>query len=95
MEDEQYVALYGYLEYVVYPAGLTKSKIFVLRIEVAKITSFKDKLFYKYVGKYVKAVPLKDKSAVSVARGIYARFIADKVHLSTSSVIKEKSLLTR
>ena len=33
-------AIYGYLEHVTYPAGLTKSKIFVLRMEVAKITSF-------------------------------------------------------
>ena len=41
MEDEQYVAIYGYLEYVIYPAGLTKLKIlFVLHIEVAKIASF-------------------------------------------------------
>ena len=32
---------------------------------------FKGKLFYKYVGKYVEAVPLKDKSALLVARGIY------------------------
>ena len=37
MEDEQYVArIYGYLEHVTYPAGLTKLKILVLRIEVAK-----------------------------------------------------------
>ena len=56
---------------------------------------FKGKLFNKYVGKYVEAVPLRDKSALSIARGIYARFIADKMHLSTSSVIKEKSLLAR
>ena len=40
MEDEQYVAIYGFLEHVTYPAGLMTSKIFVLRIEVAKITSF-------------------------------------------------------
>ena len=31
---------YGYLEHVTYPAGLIKLKIFVLSIEVAKITSF-------------------------------------------------------
>ena len=91
-------AIYGYLEHVTYPAGLTKSKIFVLRMEVAKITSFlkASRAVTKLIcGKYVEAVPLKDKSALSIARGIYARFIADKMHLSTSSVIKEKSLLVR
>ena len=73
MEDEQYAVIYGYLEHVTYPAGLTKLKIFVLRIyrSYRNYKLFKDKLFYKYVGKYVEAVPLKDESAVSVARGIY------------------------
>ena len=45
-----------------------------------------------YFSKYVEAVPIKDKSAVSVARGM---FTADKVHLSTLSLIKGRSLLTR
>ena len=71
MEDEQYVAIYGYLEHVTYPAGLTKWKIFVLRI-ARSCKNYKASCF-KYVGTYVEAVPLKDKSAVSVARGIYVR----------------------
>ena len=58
MEDEQYSAIYSCLEHVTYPAGLTKSKIF------AKITSC-------FTDMFKLAVPLKDKSAVSVARGIY------------------------
>ena len=47
MEDEQYVAIYDYLEHETYPAGLTKSQKFVLRRSCKNYKLFKGKLFYK------------------------------------------------
>ena len=96
MEGEQYAAIYGYLEHITYPAGSINEieDICIVYKSCKNFKLLKGKLFYKYVGKYAEAVPLKE-SAVSVVRGIYATFIADKVHLFTSSLIKENSLLTR
>ena len=47
MEDEQYAAIYDYLEHETYPAGLTKSQKFVLRRSCKNYKLFKGKLFYK------------------------------------------------
>ena len=47
MEDGQYVAISGYLEYGTHPAAFTKSHKFILRRRGKNYKLVKEKLYYK------------------------------------------------
>ena len=70
MEDEQYAAIYSYLEHV-YKLSSWINEIEDICIAYVYRSCKNYKLFKELFYKYVEAVPLKDKSAVSVPRGIY------------------------